>query len=56
VEHLSVLGGKLELSAGAMAAQLAAGETARYAADQPHAIRNPARQPASALLVVMHAR
>jgi len=54
-EHLSVLGGRLVLAAGADSAELAAGETARYAADQPHAIHNPGRGPASALLVVLHA-
>ena len=53
-EHLSVLSGALEVGAGAETARLKAGETARYAVDLPHAIRNPARTPAHALLVVMH--
>lgn len=53
-EHLSVLAGQLALNAGAHVAQLAAGETARYAADQPHAIRNTGRGVATALLVVIH--
>lgn len=53
-EHLSVLSGQLALNAGDQSAQLGAGETARYAADQPHAIRNSGRGVASALLVVIH--
>lgn len=54
MEHLSVLGGALEVQAGSETTRLAAGETARYAVDQSHAIRNPGRQAASALLVVIH--
>lgn len=54
-EHLSVLAGKLALSAGADSATLQAGETARYAADQAHAVRNCGKGVASALLVVLHA-
>lgn len=54
-EHLSVLSGTLEVSAGERSARLGAGETARYAADTPHRIRNPGRGPATALLVVLHA-
>jgi len=53
-EHLSVLAGTLEVTAGEEHARLKAGETARYAVDVAHAIRNPARTPATALLVVMH--
>jgi hypothetical protein len=30
------------------------GETARYAADRPHAVFNTAKTPASAWLVVVH--
>lgn len=54
-EHLSVLAGRLDVRAGEHAATLAAGETARYAADQPHAIANPGPDAATALLVVLHA-
>ena len=54
-EHLSVLTGKLTLQAGDDSATLQAGETARYAADQAHAIRNRGSGTASALLVVLHA-
>jgi transcriptional regulator with XRE-family HTH domain len=53
-EHLTVLAGMLEVSAGAASARLRHGETARYAVDQPHAIRNPGKSPALALLVVLH--
>lgn len=53
-EHLSVLTGSLALTAGDNSTPLAAGETARYAADQPHAIRNPGPGVATALLVVLH--
>ena len=54
-EHLSVLAGRLDVRAGEHTATLAAGETARYAADQPHAIANPGPDAATALLVVLHA-
>jgi transcriptional regulator with XRE-family HTH domain len=53
-EHLSVLAGRLVVTAGAHSAPLAAGETARYAVDQPHAIGNPGPDVATALLVVLH--
>ncbi|MCH7344849.1 XRE family transcriptional regulator [Pelomonas sp. CA6] len=54
-EHLSVLSGELEVSASGSRQQLGAGETARYAVDGPHAIRNHGGQPATAMLVVLHA-
>ena len=54
-EHLSVLSGSLEVQAGTESTRLKAGETARYAVDLPHAIRNPGKSAASALLVVLHA-
>ena len=53
-EHLSVLAGALEVSAGTLSARLRHGETARYAVDVPHAIANPGRSVAQALLVVLH--
>ena len=53
-EHLSVLSGQLQVTAGVHSALLADGETARYAVDQPHAISNPGPVPALALLVVLH--
>jgi XRE family transcriptional regulator, regulator of sulfur utilization len=54
-EHLTVRSGALEVTAGASHSRLKAGETARYAVDQPHTIHNPARSAATALLVVLHA-
>lgn len=53
-EHLTVLSGTLEVSTGDTTQRLRHGETARYAADDRHAIRNPARSTATALLVVLH--
>ena len=53
-EHLTVLGGALEVTSGGETVKLKAGETARYAVDVPHAIRNPGRTAASGVLVVMH--
>ena len=53
-EHLSVLSGALEVQAGDTHARLRHGETARYAVDLPHAIRNPGKTAAVALLVVLH--
>jgi XRE family transcriptional regulator, regulator of sulfur utilization len=53
-EHLSVLAGALLVESGSAQQTLKAGETARYAADQAHAIRNPGRGSATALLVVLH--
>ncbi len=53
-EHLSVLEGELRVTAGEHRHTVAAGETARYAVDQAHAIANASRAPAVALLVVMH--
>ena len=53
-EHLTVLGGVLEVESGDTRARLKTGETARYAADRPHAIRHNGRAAAQALLVVLH--
>ncbi len=53
-EHLSVLSGALEVSAGGTTQQLKSGETGRYAVDGPHAIRNASKGVAVALLVVLH--
>lgn len=54
-EHLSVLSGSLSISAGGAEQTVKAGETARYAVDGAHAIRNGGKQVANALLVVIHA-
>jgi transcriptional regulator with XRE-family HTH domain len=53
-EHLSVLSGALEVEAGSETSRLKAGETARYAVDRRHAIRNRGKSAATALLVVLH--
>ncbi|CAG9168397.1 HTH-type transcriptional regulator SutR [Cupriavidus laharis] len=53
-EHLSVLSGAMCVQAGAEERKLRHGETARYAADVPHAIRNGGKATATALLVVVH--
>ncbi|MDM4765301.1 XRE family transcriptional regulator [Pelomonas sp. SE-A7] len=53
-EHLSVLSGSLEVTAGGSSQILKSGETARYAVDGPHSIRNRGKSAASALLVVLH--
>jgi len=53
-EHLSVLAGQIEVDAGDTTSALTAGETARYAVDLPHAIRNVGEGEAQALLVVLH--
>ncbi|PZP29931.1 MAG: DNA-binding protein [Roseateles depolymerans] len=53
-EHLSVLSGSLEVSAQGTLSRIKSGETARYAVDGPHAIRNTSKSVATALLVVLH--
>ncbi|WP_321799459.1 XRE family transcriptional regulator [Caballeronia sp. J97] len=53
-EHLTVLNGSIEVDASGATRRLKAGETARYAADEAHAIRNVGRADAKALLVVIH--
>lgn len=53
-EHLSVLSGCLQVQAADAVTTLQPGETARYAVDQPHAIRNPGTARAVGLLVVVH--
>ncbi|WER49129.1 XRE family transcriptional regulator [Cupriavidus sp. WKF15] len=53
-EHLSVLSGAMSVQAGTEEKKLRHGETARYAADVPHAIRNGGKATSTALLVVVH--
>ena len=54
VEHLTVLDGQLEVESGRNRerVRLGLGQTARYRADQPHAIRNPFKDRACAIVVV----
>jgi transcriptional regulator with XRE-family HTH domain len=53
-EHLTVLEGQVEVESGRHRerALLGLGQTARYRADQPHAIRNPFDQRALAIVIV----
>jgi transcriptional regulator with XRE-family HTH domain len=53
-EHLTVLHGSMELEVGTQKKKVKLGGTARYPADQQHAIRNPGKTEAKALLVVIH--
>lgn len=53
-EHLTTLSGTLEICSGIETQRLKNGETARYAVDRPHTIRNIGRTAASAWLVVIH--
>ena len=53
-EHLTVLTGAIEVVSGDQRQRLKHGETARYAVDRPHAIRNVGKTAASAWLVVVH--
>ncbi len=52
-EHLTVFAGELTVQAGIETEMVRPGETARYAADQPHEIRNATDAEARALLVVL---
>ncbi|APA87982.2 XRE family transcriptional regulator [Paraburkholderia sprentiae WSM5005] len=53
-EHLTVLHGSIEIEAAGTARRLKVADTARYVADEPHAIRNVGKSEAKALLVVIH--
>jgi transcriptional regulator with XRE-family HTH domain len=53
-EHLTVLQGSIEIEAASTTKRLKAADTARYVADEPHAIRNAGKGEARALLVVIH--
>jgi transcriptional regulator with XRE-family HTH domain len=53
-EHLTVLHGSIEIEAAGTITRLKAADTARYVADEPHAIRNAGKSEAKALLVVIH--
>ena len=54
-EHLTLLTGALEVVSADVHQPLIPGETARYAADRQHAIRNVGKVEATAWLVVVHA-
>jgi XRE family transcriptional regulator, regulator of sulfur utilization len=53
-EHLTVLHGSIDIDAAGTTRRLKAADTARYVADEPHAIRNAGKGEAKALLVVIH--
>ncbi|WP_431478037.1 helix-turn-helix domain-containing protein [Massilia eburnea] len=53
-EHLTILHGSMELEVGSNKKKIKLGGTARYSADLHHAIRNPGKTEAKALLVVIH--
>lgn len=53
-EHLTVLHGSMEVEVGATTKKIKLGGTARYPADQRHAVRNVGKSEAKALLVVIH--
>lgn len=52
VEHLTCLSGCLEVETGGATMRAEVGDTLRYRADRPHAIRNPGEGTAHGLLVV----
>lgn len=53
-EHLTVLNGSVELEVGSFKKKVKSGATARYPADQAHAIRNGGKAEVKALMVVIH--
>lgn len=53
-EHLTVVYGTLEVEVGSNKRTVKAGGTARYSAEQDHALRNAGETEAKALLVVVH--
>ena len=53
-EHLTVLHGLIDIEAAGTTKRLKVADTARYVADEPHAIRNAGKGEAKALLVVIH--
>lgn len=53
-EHITVLTGTLEVQSGGERAKVRHGETARYAVDVAHSIRNNGKSVATALLVVAY--
>jgi len=53
-EHLTLLHGAIEIEVGTHRKKVKLGGTARYPADQQHALRNIGKTEAKALLVVIH--
>lgn len=54
VEHLTILHGAMDVEVDGIIKKLKTGGTARYHADKAHAIHNPGKTEAKALLVVIH--
>jgi transcriptional regulator with XRE-family HTH domain len=53
-EHVTVLNGAVEVEVAGSVRKVKSGGTARYPADQNHALRNAGKTEAKALLVVVH--
>lgn len=54
MEHLTLLNGAMDVEVDGATRKLKAGATARFQADKVHAIHNPGKTEAKALLVVIH--
>ena len=54
MEHLTAVAGAIEVRCGDTTQKLRPGDTARYRADQAHAIRNTGKSAVNAWLVVVH--
>ncbi|HZW12465.1 MAG TPA: XRE family transcriptional regulator [Noviherbaspirillum sp.] len=54
VEHLTLLSGAMDVEVDGTTKKLKIGATARFQADKAHAILNPGKSEARALLVVIH--
>lgn len=54
MEHLTLLSGAMDVEVDGVAKKLKVGATARFQADKPHAIHNPGKTEAKAVLVVIH--
>lgn len=54
MEHLTLLSGAMDVEVEGVIKKLKVGGTARYQADKTHAIHNPGKTEARALLIVIH--
>jgi transcriptional regulator with XRE-family HTH domain len=54
MEHLTLLTGTMDVEVDGVVKKLKVGATARYQADRAHAISNPGKTEAKAMLVVIH--
>lgn len=53
-EHFTMLEGTVDIEVDQMVQKVKPGETARYPADHPHAIRNAGKSVAHGILIVIH--